>query len=366
MAAIQGAIKLVNQWRLRSASIGCLGKQLAHGFMIFTKRNPKSSAAITTFTIGFAGDAVCQKAIESSNDYDHDRSVRIAGFSAFYCSLFYSPLLKWYAATFNPTVCGGSMTIANTAKVCCDNFLTSPLLYFPMFYAWIGLSERRTLQQTADLARESYWRHNVAHTLVWVPALALCFARVPAHLQVLFVNFVSVGWTCSMSYITHSSHPDNKMLQEAAASICAQTAAQTATPTLLVQNSADEGSTVDKGCDMATEEGLDSQTVRMDSQTVRMDSETVRMDSQTVRMDSETVFDAWITKTFNASERESMHQYRTQYQQFRRGEAHGCKGETFTSPVPNDRKTWERVFREQYGNFRKGSAHGAKGNMCGA
>eukprot|EP00658_Telonema_sp_P-2_P021488 TRINITY_DN18553_c0_g1_i1.p1 TRINITY_DN18553_c0_g1~~TRINITY_DN18553_c0_g1_i1.p1 ORF type:complete len:290 (+),score=30.65 TRINITY_DN18553_c0_g1_i1:181-1050(+) len=269
-------------------------------FCGFCKRCPRTSALVTSVTIGFAGDTFCQKVVERAETHDLKRSIQLGCFAGLYNGVIYAPILRLYASTFTASRFG--TTGSTLAKTAADNFVTSPALYFPLLYSWLGVAEGKTLQQTWDHAKASYLHHNIAHCMIWIPTLAVCFATVPVHLQVLYVNCVSFGWTCAMSYISHGQPTELSLSSNFLTEAGFLTAGGAKTTTgRLVQEEVEEP--------------------------VDREAELELCSVAAVHITPETMFDVFVQRVFSEEELVKMSEYRQSYGEFRRGAARGCKGE---------------------------------------
>lgn len=152
--------------------------------------------------------------------------------------------------------------------------------------------------------------------------------------QVLYVNCVSVGWTCTLSFIAHGGHTSlesDPLLPEARAAIDSRSARPSTLPVHATQAE--------------------------DTTSLQEDTQLHQSSTLVAEPSAEQKFDSWISSTFSEKEVQSMQKYREDYQEFRKGEAHGCKGEHWNAVIP-DRISWELEFRQEYGSFRKGAAYG--------
>jgi len=84
-----------------------------------------------------------------------------------------------------------------TAALCVavDQFLWTPAWYIWMYYPSMGLIEGTGLRHAFSRVRKE-WRKTVHKSwALWIPAMAICFAVVPAHLQVPFNAFIGFCWS---------------------------------------------------------------------------------------------------------------------------------------------------------------------------
>lgn len=98
------------------------------------------------------------------HEIDWRRNLAVTTASVAYASGVYVKFLKFLGRFGEGTV------KAVVTKVALDNFLTTPLVYFPMFYYTTGLIKGYSLGETQALLKNEYWNS-------YIPCLGYVCAR---------------------------------------------------------------------------------------------------------------------------------------------------------------------------------------------
>ena len=93
-------------------------------------------------------------------------------------------------------------------QVVVDSCVHGPFFYFPAFYATkeyvmtADVPERHETWCRTGLSRwkSNFWEDMTSYLKVWGPAQLFNFVLMPAWGRVPFVAFVSMGWTCFLSF----------------------------------------------------------------------------------------------------------------------------------------------------------------------
>ena len=70
-----------------------------------------------------------------------------------------------------------------------------------LFYFTLGIAEGKSLQEASNEVRAKLWPTLLTGWKVWPIIGLINFTFVPAQLQVLFVNVISIFWGVYMSYM---------------------------------------------------------------------------------------------------------------------------------------------------------------------
>jgi len=328
------------------------------------KRRAFSVGVATAACVGFAGDASAQAG--EAGAFDWKRNLSMTCFCAGYGGVVYKGMFDFYEKAFTRASlrCGPGGVVM--AKVLFDNLVHTPLLYFPLYYSSTGFMNGKSLDEIWDSAKRTFLPNNLASCALWVPGTAVCFAFVPVHLRILYNNVLSFCWNTIMSMISNAKpalpeslacaspiltpallHLDLEPRMEPEAEeveeeVCQYFLPQSACSSHDKQwpesshDPAFEGLDGDDSYKVECTKGLKQAGDRLDS---FMKAHWTRNDDQ------------WQQVT----------NYREAYQQFRSGDAHGCKGDAHDLL-----KIDVESYREGYRNFRTGAAHGCRTTSAAA
>ncbi len=98
----------------------------------------------------------------------------------------------------NVNLASPNATVA--ARVACDQLLFAPT-FIGVFLSSMALLEGGSPREKLD---KNYTTALSSNYLVWPLVQALNFKMVPLEHRVLFVNVVSIGWNCYLSYLNSS------------------------------------------------------------------------------------------------------------------------------------------------------------------
>ena len=161
-----------------------------------------------------ACDLVVQVAIEKKEDIDLRRNAFFGAFGFFYLGgaqyALYVPIFgrmfpgaaDFAAKSVKAKVKDGKGLAALFSQLFLDQFVVSPFIYFPAFYA------TREIVVNADMpdmnrAMTAY-RKNMSDDLIalwkiWIPSMFLNFAFMPMWARIPWVTTTSLLWTCIIS-----------------------------------------------------------------------------------------------------------------------------------------------------------------------
>ncbi|KAM0752553.1 hypothetical protein T439DRAFT_371376 [Meredithblackwellia eburnea MCA 4105] len=160
--------------------------------------NPRTTQSATALVLFGAGDILSQQAIEKKGrDHDLWRTARLA----LYGAGIFAPLVGgWYRTLDRLRL--PSRTVLVATKVGLDQFVAAPTM-LAVFYSSMTVLEGGGLSDIQQKLRSSWKTTVILNWGVFIPVQALNFGVIPAHLQLLSVNVVSLFW----KYVISNSFP---------------------------------------------------------------------------------------------------------------------------------------------------------------
>ena len=166
--------------------------------------NPHHSTAVISSVRGLVGDCMAQR-LEGSKTFDARRTATYVSWSNLVAELYTRPWNGFLVERFFPAFVGDSLCWRNLlTSVAVDNFLLSPLVYYPLFYLFKDAASgcfaiRKTLAQY----RRELWPQLRLLWMVWIPANLVSFSLVPPHLRVAYNGLVGTLWVLALSRSTN-------------------------------------------------------------------------------------------------------------------------------------------------------------------
>ena len=145
------------------------------------------------------GDAFMQ-ILDQSSSYDYLRTLRFV----IYRVAVVVPLYSAWMALLNKASLPGSPLQQAAAKAILDNLFFSPpaqLLFYTAMALLEGKSGQVALQRCASMMPKSL----PASWVFWGPTQLVCFALIPPHLRVAFVQAAGFIWNIFMSFFGQSA-----------------------------------------------------------------------------------------------------------------------------------------------------------------
>lgn len=157
---------------------------------------------------GFVGDAIAQnfEHVEDGSglDFDWPRSRTYMLWTIVVTFtidvMFYTHLFpRWF-----PSQVDGVLHKWNVVKaVMCDNFLLTPIFFFPLFYCFKeSFMGGASVQQALGLYVKESPTQLPAVWAYWVPCHGIMFSAVPVHLRVAWCCATATGYVTILSLIT--------------------------------------------------------------------------------------------------------------------------------------------------------------------
>ena len=183
------------------------------------RRRPLATQAATAGSIAGCGDLIAQdletrwKAQDSGEQgWDWTRTRAFVAFGCGYTGAVQSVLFRSYERLFPaapPAAPALSRLRPVLAKLCLNQFVVVPVLYFPLFFASTGLMRGSSAEQAYQAYSERWWPTCLANWGLWLPAQALQFGFVPLQLQVLYVSTVGLVWQTLLSVSANAKSRDD-------------------------------------------------------------------------------------------------------------------------------------------------------------
>ncbi len=94
-------------------------------------------------------------------------------------------------------------TIAALKKVSLDQFIVAPFIML-VFYPFTAFFNGRPMNEAVDDLKSKYWATLVLNYKIWPAASLINFLFLPIQYQVLWANFVSLGFIACLSFLANS------------------------------------------------------------------------------------------------------------------------------------------------------------------
>ncbi|KAJ1468782.1 hypothetical protein T484DRAFT_1920083 [Baffinella frigidus] len=188
--------------------------------------HPLGTKVVTAAVLSTAGDVIAQQLTcrreqrklpavlrgkLTRSKWDLKRTMMFAAFGGFYTGAVQH---VWFGLLNSPAVAqllpafGTSGVSQALARVLINQLIVTPLLYFPLFYAWRGFCRSESVPRTLTLARKECWPTLKLNWAFWLPAQALVFACFSALVLACFsVTYhvplcclLALVWTCLLSF----------------------------------------------------------------------------------------------------------------------------------------------------------------------
>eukprot|EP00484_Ammonia_sp_Unknown_P009799 CAMPEP_0197055110 /NCGR_PEP_ID=MMETSP1384-20130603/57794_1 /TAXON_ID=29189 /ORGANISM="Ammonia sp." /LENGTH=206 /DNA_ID=CAMNT_0042488565 /DNA_START=9 /DNA_END=629 /DNA_ORIENTATION=+ len=168
----------------------------------FLRRYPWASGAVITCGKTIVADLIVQSFVDKKkwNEIDWIRVSVFGTFGLCYLGTFQFWLYNIMYFRMFP----GRELFPTAKKVFFDQFIKSPVLYWPCFYSIkITLNERKLDADTWSILKNTYttnlYKDCREMWKIWIPSHMLMFALIPFHLRLPYNAFVSLIWCCILS-----------------------------------------------------------------------------------------------------------------------------------------------------------------------
>ncbi|KAI3394632.1 hypothetical protein diail_2496 [Diaporthe ilicicola] len=161
-------------------------------------KRPLLTQVVTTAVLFGTGDVVAQQAVEKKGLQKHDlaRTGRMVLYGG---SVFGPAATTWYKFLANNV----NLKSANTtmlARVALDQCVFAPV-FIGVFLSSMAAMEGNPVGEKLD---KNYSTALTSNYMLWPAVQAVNFKFVPLEHRVLFVNVISIGWNCYLSYLNSS------------------------------------------------------------------------------------------------------------------------------------------------------------------
>ncbi|TYZ57973.1 hypothetical protein PybrP1_008428 [[Pythium] brassicae (nom. inval.)] len=135
---------------------------------------------------------------ESSSSSDYARTGRMMVWGG----LGFAPIAhNWY--NLIERVAPGSAAIAVAKKIAMDQIIFAPAIS-STFYTVTQSLEGKSVREALDVAREKVPPTLKVNYMVWPLVHLFTFNVVPLQYRILYINFVSIGWSTFLSQMTNA------------------------------------------------------------------------------------------------------------------------------------------------------------------
>lgn len=159
----------------------------------YATTRPYITNTISGATLGFIGDQICQRFIETEGDggVSWKRSLAMTIFCGYYQGGVDTYIYHLYHYKLpiprSMSTFGKGMIISLI-----DNFIHVPLLYTPAFYSTLGLLQQHSMSETIDTMKREYYSTITLCWSMWIPLQLVNFTIVPRRYQVVIVMIESL------------------------------------------------------------------------------------------------------------------------------------------------------------------------------
>ncbi|RCK67766.1 Protein SYM1 [Candida viswanathii] len=190
-------------------------KNLFTAYNSLLKRHPLVTNCITTGVLMGSGDILAQSLFPTPTptpttpqELGLGRTLRAVIFG----SCVFGPVgHKWYhflgTSIHWPFTSSSRNKLKTTLlRVLIDQTIFVPFLCYPLYYSSMTVLEgKRPIWGNMKRKFEEKWWGTVrTNWMVWPVVQFVNFHVLPAHLRLLLINFVSVGWNTFLSYTLHT------------------------------------------------------------------------------------------------------------------------------------------------------------------
>ncbi|ETS81974.1 Protein sym-1 [Pestalotiopsis fici W106-1] len=156
---------------------------------------PLLTQSITTAVLFATGDITAQQVVEKKGLEKHDLSR--TGRMFLYGGAVFGPAATTWFKFLQRNVVLRNKNAEIVARVACDQGLFAPT-FIGIFLSSMAIMEGGSPR---DKLEKSYLPALQTNYLIWPFVQLVNFKFVPLHHRVLFVNFISIGWNCYLSFL---------------------------------------------------------------------------------------------------------------------------------------------------------------------
>jgi protein Mpv17 len=187
---------------------------LLESYKLSMIQHPLQTKVATGASLAVVGDAVAQ--MREPGDYSSQRAVSFALFDSCYrmfqhiafpaiVRMCQGRMLGGIISAVLPTFSLGAESsgviqlFATMERTLAYQFGVVPLFYYPIFFAFTGLLQGLSIQQTYQRAKDNFfpcWRRNL---MFWIPIQMVMFGLVDEKWQIPFVCVMGMAWSTILS-----------------------------------------------------------------------------------------------------------------------------------------------------------------------
>ncbi|KAK4105676.1 hypothetical protein N658DRAFT_483117 [Parathielavia hyrcaniae] len=159
---------------------------------------PLLTQALTTSFLFAVGDITAQQLVDKKGVDKHD--LARTGRMALYGGVVFGPAAATWFKFLSRHVSLRSPNATMLARVACDQGVFAPTfigVFLGSMAALEGGSPQEKLQR-------SYWEALTTNWMIWPFVQMVNFKLVPLQHRLLFVNVISIGWNCYLSFLNSS------------------------------------------------------------------------------------------------------------------------------------------------------------------
>ncbi|KAJ4297004.1 Protein required for ethanol metabolism [Collariella sp. IMI 366227] len=159
---------------------------------------PLLTQAVTTSILFAVGDITAQQLVEKKGAEKHD--LARTGRMALYGGTIFGPAAATWFKVLQRHVNLRSANATILARVACDQGLFAPT------FIGVFLSSMAVLEGTSpkEKLERNYTNALTANWMIWPFVQMVNFKLVPLQHRLLFVNVISIGWNCYLSFLNSS------------------------------------------------------------------------------------------------------------------------------------------------------------------
>ncbi|KAK3942771.1 hypothetical protein QBC46DRAFT_339273 [Diplogelasinospora grovesii] len=160
---------------------------------------PLLTQAVTTSVLFAIGDVAAQQLVDKKGIEKHD--LARTGRMALYGGTVFGPAAAtWFKFLQRRVNVPASPNSTILARVACDQLIFAPTfigVFLSSMAVLEGGSPTEKLEKTYTSALTTNW-------MVWPFVQMVNFKLIPLQHRLLFVNVISIGWNCYLSYLNSS------------------------------------------------------------------------------------------------------------------------------------------------------------------
>eukprot|EP01095_Lingulamoeba_sp_RSL-Kostka_P000698 TRINITY_DN10984_c0_g1_i1.p1 TRINITY_DN10984_c0_g1~~TRINITY_DN10984_c0_g1_i1.p1 ORF type:complete len:192 (+),score=47.59 TRINITY_DN10984_c0_g1_i1:18-593(+) len=175
-------------------------------YMKFLEKYPIQTKMFTASFLMGAGDTIAQfiedEKVFQTGNYDYSRTARMMMIGL----TFFGPALHYWYGFLNRLIPGSGAAKA-VLKVGIDQTIFAPLA-IGVFYTLNGLFSFESPTEIIDTLKNDYMGTLLINYMIWPVTQLINFKYIPPHSQVLFSNFIALGWNTCLSLMANKEDDD--------------------------------------------------------------------------------------------------------------------------------------------------------------